>query len=131
MTEIHFLCGLLLNLFLCYFLRQTLWRKIFLGNGSTVAGASTVPRSNCQLRPTFTSLARKMCLLEVAGLPQSTYWDRDELQGVYLPEIGNCHSVGVTFIRRRPFHVFAFALKSIVTFENEEIIRNFHKIRTR
>jgi hypothetical protein len=43
------------------FLRQTLWRKIFLGDGSTVAEASTGHRSKCQLSPTFASLARKMC----------------------------------------------------------------------
>ncbi len=66
MTDNIISCGLLLNLFLDYFFRQTLGRKIFLGDSSTVAEASTGPRSNCQLSPTFASLARKVCFAEMA-----------------------------------------------------------------
>ncbi len=81
MTDNIISCGLLLNFFLYYFLRQTLWRKIFPGDGSTVAEASTGPRSKCQLSPTFASLARKMCFaeMEVVGLQY-----RPEIQSFML-----------------------------------------------
>jgi hypothetical protein len=65
----YFSRGLLLNLFLYYLLGKYFGVKFF-WDSSTVAEASTGPRSNWQLSPTFASLARKVCFaeMEVVGL---------------------------------------------------------------